>query len=165
MTRFDQLIDDLIQKEGRKETNRKNDSGGRTKYGISEKYHPLEWKNGPPTEERAREIYFHQYIINPGFHKIQPLYLMEQLVDFGVPSGPQTAIMHLQRILGFTGKDVDGELGPKTLAALAKRDPKIVNNKLVDSRLLMFARIVVKRPKDLENLIGWMNRALSFRME
>lgn len=159
---FDTLINEIIQREGRKETNRKNDSGGRTKYGISEKYHPEAWQNGPPTEEIAREIYLNQYVIRPGFHRVQPLYLMEQLVDFGVPSGPETAIMHLQRILNVP---VDGQLGPITLDALSRRDPKIVNNKLVDSRLMMFARIVVKRPKDLENLVGWMNRALSFRQE
>ena len=156
---LEQLLDEIIHNEGKKETNRPNDSGGRTKYGISERWHPEEWVNGPPTLERAKEIYLHQYIIGPKIHMITPDYLMFQVADFGVPSGPAVAIRHLQRILNV---DADGEIGPLTLEALSKRDPEKINNLLVKSRVLMFSRLVQKRPKDLENLYGWNQRAFSF---
>ena len=159
---MDDLLVELIEREGHRETNNPNDSGGRTKYGISERFHPQEWTNGPPTYERAKQFYFETFVVKPGFHRVQPDWLMEQLVDFAVNSGPSTAIKHFQRVLLTPD---DGDLGPATLAALAKRNPTQVNNALVDSRILMFARLVQRRPKDLEFLYGWIRRALKFRRD
>lgn len=156
---FDKLIDEIIEREGRKDTNNPNDSGGRTKYGISERSHPGAWLNGPPSLEEAKRIFYQEYISDQGFDKIKPDYLMEQVVDFGVHSGPAVAAMHLQRILGV---QADGRVGPITLAVLARRDPLELNTELVKSRVQLLARIVQKRPKDLEFLWGWLNRALSF---
>lgn len=154
------IIDDVIKREGAKDTNNPNDSGGRTKYGISEHWNPEAWKNGPPTLDQARAIYFAQYVTAPGFDKVQPSFLQEQLVDFGVLSGPMVAIQHVQKLMGL---DSDGKLGPLTLATLLKREPTKLNNQLVDDRALTMARIVQKNPKDLEFLFGWLTRAFSFR--
>jgi len=54
------------------------------------------------------------------------------VADFAVNSGPSRAAQHLQRIVGVTA---DGDIGPKTLAAVAKRDPGDLVNALCDSRL------------------------------
>lgn len=54
------------------------------------------------------------------------------MFDFAVNSGPGRAGEHLQRILGVPA---DGDVGPKTLAAVAKRDPAELVNALCDSRL------------------------------
>lgn len=54
------------------------------------------------------------------------------VADFAVNSGPSRAAQHLQRILGVTA---DGDIGPKTLAAVAKRDAADLVNALCDSRL------------------------------
>lgn len=54
------------------------------------------------------------------------------VADFAVNSGPSRAAQHLQRIVGVTA---DGDIGPKTLAAVAKRDPGELVNALCDSRL------------------------------
>jgi lysozyme family protein len=154
------IIDEVIRREGLKDTNNPNDSGGRTKYGISERWNPEEWRNGPPTLDRARQVYRQRYIEQVGFDKVQPTFLQEQLIDFGVNSGPQSALMHLQKILGVAQ---DGKMGPATLGTIALRDPIRLNNALVDDRVLMLVRIVQKRPKDLEYVFGWVTRALSFR--
>lgn len=52
--------------------------------------------------------------------------------DFGVNSGPARAAKHLQKIAGAAQ---DGDIGPKTLAAVAKMDPQDVVTALQDSRL------------------------------
>jgi lysozyme family protein len=52
--------------------------------------------------------------------------------DFAVNSGPSRAAQHLQRILGVTA---DGDIGPKTLAALDKTSPVRVVEALSDSRM------------------------------
>ena len=156
---IDALLEEILLREGSKDTNNPNDSGGRTKFGISEKWHPEAWRNGPPSRDEAKLIFLNQYVIQPGFPQVKPDYLMEQLVDFGVNSGPMVAIRKLQDILGV---NVDGVLGPLTLKFLAKRNPEVLNALLVKSRVLMMARLVQKRPKDLAFLFGWQSRALSF---
>jgi lysozyme family protein len=52
--------------------------------------------------------------------------------DFAVNSGPAQAVKVLQRIVGAVP---DGDLGPKTLAALAKADAEMVVVALSDKRL------------------------------
>lgn len=52
--------------------------------------------------------------------------------DFAVNSGPSRAIQHLQRVLGV---EQDGDLGPKTMAAIAAGDAKALVHSLCDSRL------------------------------
>lgn len=47
-----------------------------------------------------------------------PLGLDYAVFDYGVNSGPAKAVKDLQRELGFTGKNVDGIMGPVTLAAV-----------------------------------------------
>ena len=160
-TLINSLLDEIIAREGARDTDDPRDSGGRTKYGISSKWHPDAWADGPPTLAAAREIYFHTYVIEPNFHRLQPEFLLKHLVDYGVLSGPRRAIMALQTALGVT---VDGQLGPKTLDAVEKRDAAQVNNMIVDRRVLMMTRIVQQRPKDLVWLFGWVSRALQFRV-
>lgn len=158
---IDQLISEIIQRESVKDTNNPKDSGGRTKYGISERWNPEAWAKGAPSLQDARAIYQDRYITKPGF----PLLmfndgLFSQVVDFGVLSGPKVAIMHLQKVLGVVQ---DGILGPSTIEAIKKVNPDVVNNRLVDDRVLMLDRVVQKHPQDLEFIFGWHTRALSFR--
>lgn len=158
---IDQLISEIIQRESVKDTNNPKDSGGRTKYGISEKWNPEAWSKGAPTLEQARAIYQDRYITQPGFIKLMfSDSLFSQVVDFGVLSGPKVAIMHLQKVMG---RVQDGILGPADIEAIKKVNPDVINNRLVDDRILMLDRVVQKHPQDIEFLFGWHTRALSFR--
>ena len=154
------IIDGIITHEGGF-VNDRSDKGGPTIFGISQNANPSAWKNGPPTEEEAREIYEQKYVKGPGFDKIPDTYsrLRYQLVDFGVLSGPRLAIEKLQAILGVV---VDGVLGVNTLAAVLEQDPKVINNKLVAERARMIGRIVSKNPAQAKFLAGWLNRTLDF---
>ena len=53
-------------------------------------------------------------------------------------------------------------LGPKTLEAVKLMDQKELNNYLMVARIKMIGRIVVKRPNQLKDLNGWLNRACEF---
>ena len=162
MGTIDKIIDAVIEREGgAKATNDPNDPGGRTQYGISEKSNPEAWKDGKVTSEEAREIYRRKYVEFPGFHRIPDSHarVREQLIDFGVHSGPGVAIQNLQEVLGIK---VDGQFGPKSLAALVAADPRSVNNKLVVERLKLVGRVVQKNPKQLDKLVGFINRACEF---
>lgn len=52
--------------------------------------------------------------------------------DFAVNSGPSRAADRLQRIVGVVA---DGDIGPKTLAAVARHDPATLVETLCNSRL------------------------------
>lgn len=100
-----------------------------------------------------------KYLTGPGFDKITVPYLREQLVDFGVNSGPSIAIVKLQGILGVKQ---DGILGTKTLDALSTIPPMVVNNRLAVERIKLMGRIVSKHPTQLKFLNGWLDRAAQF---
>ena len=163
------LIDDIIRREGgSKETNDPSDSGGRTKWGISERANPDLWKDGPPTYEQARARYAERYVLP--FEGISDPLLLNQLVDWGVISGPQTVIRILQQLVGA---ETDGVLGPRTVARINAYPGSRVfgvhvpgsvrlNLALRDARVMFFAGLAKARPKDLKFLLGWLRRAMEF---
>lgn len=154
-------IDNILRREGGY-SNNPLDKGGRTDKGISEKANPEAWADGVVTDAEARAIYEQKYVKGPGFDKINDPKLREQLIDFGVNSGPMIAIKKLQELLHVPA---DGVLGPKTLSVLpnpleyASRD---LNNALVGARIRMIGKIVTNVPSQLKYLNGWLNRALEF---
>lgn len=165
-------IDEIIEREGgAKETNDPLDSGGRTKYGISEAAHPEAWADGDVSYLEAREIYRRVYVLAEKFDKIEDPALMHQVVDFGVPSGPDRAARMLQQLVGV---EVDGEIGPKTLEAI-KSYPAgklfgvevpgsvLLNLAFRDAREIYYATVAKRRPKDLKFLLGWLKRAQEFK--
>jgi lysozyme family protein len=165
-------IDEIIRKEGgATETNDPLDSGGRTKYGISERAHPEAWADGDVSYTEARDIYEKVYILAEKFNLILDETLRHQVVDHGVPSGPDTAARMLQQVLGVK---VDGQIGPETIKAIRNYpDGKlfgvdvpgnvILNLAFRDARMLHYATIAKRRPKDLKYLLGWIKRAQEFR--
>jgi lysozyme family protein len=76
--------------------------------------------------------------------------------DFAVNSGPGRAAEYLQAIAGVAP---DGEIGPKTLAAVAKLDPAAVINSLCNRRMAFLQRLKTWPTfKD-----GWTSRVADVR--
>jgi len=166
------IVDEIIRREGgATETNDPDDSGGRTKYGISERAHPEAWADGDVSYDEARTIYEKVYILDEKFHLIPDEKLKHQVIDFGVPSGPDRAARLLQQVLGVP---VDGSIGPKTLEAI-KNYPSgklfgidvpgivLLNLAFRDAREIYYAALAKRRPKDLKYLVGWLRRAQEFK--
>ena len=158
MPTIEDIITDIIRREG-PTTNDPTDLGGRTTFGISERANTDLWADDVVTEAEARERYMKRYVQWPGFDKITDLHLRTQLIDYGVNSGPGIAIMKLQEIVGA---DIDGDLGPQTLAAVNKMPSDDINDSLVILRVKMIGKIVTKNPSQLRFLNGWLDRALQF---
>ncbi len=159
------IITRVLESEGGL-SNHPSDGGGLTNFGITRA--TLSWYRNKPvspeemktlTEQEAREIYLKLYVVNPGFDKVGDPLLRYQLVDFGVNSGPATAIKKLQEVLGI---EPDGKLGPLTLRALDKADSREVANRLAAARLEMIAKFVAKKPSQVVFLVGWFKRAMKF---
>lgn len=157
MNRIDEIIEAIIEREG-PFNDRPEDKGGPTCWGIAKRYHPEAWVNGPPSKDVARAIYRARYV--KPFEGVLDPHLQEQLIDFGVNSGPYLAAQYIQRIVGV--KD-DGVIGPKSLGVInSDPDPKRLNNLLAIARLKMAGRIVARDKSQALFISGWINRFTEF---
>lgn len=175
-----ELIDDLIRREGSTYTNRLSDRGGPTKYGITlatlgkfRKRAVTAADVQALTETEARSCYVSMFIIEPGFAAVANNALRALLVDAGVQHGPDDAVRWLQQVLAVK---VDGDIGEKTLQALAAADARHVFADIVALRCSYYGQLVTKDPTlkkarevglhlQAENAHGWANRLAEFIRE
>ena len=109
------------------------------------------------TKEQALEIYNKDYIEDPGFNNISDDYLKANLVDFGVNSGPVTAIKQLQKILGTKA---DGIIGPNTLQKVEDYEGDL-NSDLFEARRDFYKGVIERQPEKKIYEQGWENRLRS----
>jgi len=160
------IIDAILQEEGwPRFTDTPGDHGGPTKGGITlgllQSLRPgatLEDLKAL-TEDDARGIYEAEFITRPGFYKIVDGLLRWQVVDCGVPSGPHRATEWLRQAVGV---EADGQLGPKTIAAVNAADPHRVAIRLACIRIRFFGQDVHNDPSQAKWLNGWLARATGF---
>lgn len=161
------IISDIIRREGARFTNDPVDRGGPTKYGIT--LVALSDYRGHPctpadvaclSEGEAREIYRTQYVKRPKFDQIANANLRALVVDWGVTSHPRTSAKALQRAVGVTA---DGSIGPITLAAVNSADPRALFGAVLSAREAFYRSIVDRDPTQSRFLNGWLNRCAEFR--
>ena len=148
------------------------DRGKGTNWGVTQKaYDRWRAKQGLEQQsvqwisaEEVRTIYHDEYWLKSGAAAVGwPLNVA--LFDFAVNSGPGRAVMELQKILGFTGKDVDGGWGPQTALAANTGDPAFLATQLMDARDQFFRGIVAGDPTQQRFLAGWLKRLKQLRGE
>jgi lysozyme family protein len=143
------------------------DRGGATNQGITQTTHDrfrasidaLPQSVANITDDEVRRIYYDQYWI-PG--KCADLREPVDAVHFDscVNVGVARAARFLQAAVGVA---VDGIIGPRTLAAVAARDPAQLAQALCDERAQFYREIVQARPDQLRFLKGWLNRVQMVR--
>jgi len=146
---FDTAIDFILAHEGGATiTEDPHDPGGLTKYGISQRAHPL-LNIRALTEAEAKQIYREQY-----WNKIRgdelPPALAVVVMDAAVNQGPHAAIRMLQQAVGVHD---DGILGPKTLEA-AKKAGSMILAELVARRMVAYGL----NPNFTRYGLGWARR-------
>jgi len=161
----DHLIDGILEQEGGF-TENPADKGGVTNYGITARTLG-EWRKLGRLATReevrdlpiaeARAIYMARYV--EPFLSIPFDELRAQLVDFGVLSGPITAIKILQSVLDVP---VDGILGDRTHAALRSQSWPVVNNAVAALRIKRFVKAVEADASQKVFVWGWIRRAVRF---
>jgi lysozyme family protein len=164
----DVVLNDVLIREGWPDyTVHPNDRGGPTKGGIT--LRTLEsWRGRRCTraelqrlkKEEALAILQRRYVDTNGIFKLQDETLKAQVIDNAVLSGPMLAVKDLQRSAGM--KEVDGIIGPKTLAAVDSAGAEPVHLRLAVERSLRLCRHVVANPDQAVFLVGWLTRSLSF---
>ena len=161
MARFEDAIATVIANEGGW-ADHPRDPGGRTRFGISSRYHP-EVDLDSLTLEGAQAIYRRDYWDRHGIGVIDSQEVATKLLDASVLLGPRPAIRLLQQALRAAGRPVtvDGIIGPETTDA--------TNNAPTDALLAAFRsemagylrERVARNPVKGVFLRGWENRAYS----
>lgn len=119
---LDQIIDATIKAEGGY-VNDPSDSGGATKYGITQAVARANGYTGDMRDlplQVAKDIYKREYAEKPGF-TVFPSEIAAELFDTGVNMGTSTATRFLQRAtnaLSGSGLTVDGKMGQATRVAV-----------------------------------------------
>lgn len=117
--------------------NHPKDPGGMTNLGVTQRAW-AEWVGHPVSEKEMRALTVEKVSL---FYKrkywdkvagdLLPAGLDHAVFDFAVNSGPGRAAKFLQELLGVTP---DGAIGPQTLKALAKYDPKLLVEQYLQAR-------------------------------
>jgi lysozyme family protein len=110
------------------------------------------------TARTARAIYRSLYW-NPLRADALPTGVDLSVFDMGLNAGIWGSARLLQRALGFTGEEVDGCIGPETLGAAAKCEPRSLVNDLADRQTAYYRSLV-----DFPSFgTGWLNRTKARR--
>lgn len=137
------------------------DPGGATNMGITLATY-REWSDDPNladiqvkdlTLRTARAIYRSLYW-NPLRADALPPGVDLSVFDMGVNAGIWRSARLLQLALGFTGDEVDGSIGPETLAAVDRFNAQTLVNNLADRQAAYYRSLV-----DFPTFgTGWLNR-------
>lgn len=139
------------------------DSGGRTRFGIAERFHPeltncLFYSSMGTTAALtiAVRIYSDSYAAPLCIEDIQDQDIANKLLSLGVNCGVRTASKRLQEALEVNG---DGRIGPITLDALDKANPKLVLSRLKELAVEHYEELVREDPSLAIYRNGWLARA------
>lgn len=163
---LDQIIDATIKAEGGY-VNDPADSGGATRYGITERVARANGYTGSMRDlplQTARDIYKREYAEKPGF-TVFPSEIAAELFDTGVNMGTSAATKFLQRAVNAlygSGLVVDGKMGPATRKAvtgyLASRSnaSDILVKALNGLQCTRYIEIVEANPTQRKFINGWI---------
>ena len=174
------IIAGIIEKEGGY-CNDKNDLGGATCWGITEKVARANGYAGPMQampRSVAEAIYLDRYYIAPGFASLEALSpaIAEELTDTGVNMGTTVAAAFLQRSLNvlnsqgvfYTDIKADGQIGAATYGALkaflAKRGKdgeKVLLKALNCLQGARYIELCEARQQNESFIYGWLSNRVS----
>ena len=151
---WEKSIDFVLRREGGY-SNDKNDRGGETNWGISQRAYPdLDIKS--LTVEQAKEIYLRDYWL-PCSGDVLPWPFSLAVFDAAVNMGVGRSIRLLQTALDI---EADGIIGPKTIEAVKNATPGRIR-KLLALRMTEYVRIMIKDNSQFDFALNWSYRVLS----
>src|SRR5438445_12321135 len=145
------------------------DAGGRTRFGIAEKFHPdlpEEFFTGPGEDAlaEAEKIEEREYWDAMRLTEVENQNVANMLFDMGVNMGVRKAAVYAQRaanalVAGDARVAEDGVIGPRTLAAINAADAVTYHQVLCDLSAAHYRHLAAVNPAQAVNLDGWMKRA------
>ena len=157
-TEYQQILNNYIIPNEGGYSNRNNDRGGITNFGISHNTYPDEdIKN--LTRERANAIIYRDFYKWNGLNKL-PYKVRGFVVDYGMPTSPLNAIRTTHRVLNLPPNGTI--IGNDTLNKFNNFSNIDYEHFLENYKKEMkkyYNNIVEKDKSQYENLNGWLNRA------
>lgn len=146
------------------------DAGGRTRFGIAEKFHPglpATFFTGSAGDalKVAEEILRRDYWEPMRLSDVTSQNLANKLFDMAVNMGVHQAAIYAQRAvngLASSGPRLlieDGRIGEQTLAAINAADPIALHQLLCDLSRQHYRHVAALNPAQAPNLSGWLCRA------
>lgn len=138
-----------------------NDHGGETNLGVTKKA----WAEfiGRPVEDGEMKALTKE-AVDPFYKKMYwdkchcddlPTGLDYAVFDFAVNAGTGRAAKFLQQAVGVTA---DGAIGPGTMAAVAKADPKQALEQFSQAKAAFYKGLVEHNPDQQKFIKGWLAR-------
>lgn len=145
------------------------DAGGRTRFGIAEKFHPDlpdEFFSGPREAAlaEAEAIEEREYWTPMNLGKINSQVVANKLFDMAVNMGVRQACVLAQRVVNAKAAGIlveDGVIGAKTLAAINTFDPARFVQVLRALSVEFYWHVASLHPAEAVDLAGWIKRAES----
>jgi len=145
------------------------DAGGRTRFGIAEKFHsdlPEEFFTGSAEEAlaEAEKIEEREYWDVMRLVEVEDQNVANKLFDMGVNMGVLQAAVYAQRAANaLAAADArlaeDGVIGPRPLAAINAAGPMAYYQLLRQLSAAYYRHVAAVNPAQAVNLAGWMKRA------
>jgi lysozyme family protein len=149
-------------------TDRKYDHGGRTRWGLAERWHPELTQIGY-YDKMSREdsldwamcVYEGAYAKPLAIEQIVDQRVANSMLSMGIVSGTHPAALLLQDALCVIGSKVglDGAIGQETIDAANRADAAQLLEAYITQQKDRFDRIMRRDPTQKVNYDGWCNRA------
>jgi lysozyme family protein len=179
MTLPESIVERILAREGGT-SDHPSDDGGLTRFGITMPFlsdrlghdaHPSDLLT--ITRDDAKRLYLAWLsatrltdlltIRNQDTSIPARVRLVDCICDWAVQRTPIKAVKLLQTLLGFHGADVDGIIGPQTVDAInAQLNDADLLTAYVKERVTHRARMVKSDASQVDFLLGWLNRDMSF---
>jgi lysozyme family protein len=169
---LNQAIDFVINLEDAGLTGRvtclRGDPGGRTRFGLAERWHPeltatgyFDTMSNVQAIAVAQNVYAAQYAKNLAIPEITSQDVANRVLSFAVNEGQHEAVLLLQRALVACGQAVaeDGVPGPATLAAENACPPQGLVAQIRAVQKQFYIDLVAAKPSLQPELNGLINRA------
>ena len=155
---YNQILNEYIIPNEGGLSDKPNDRGKLTKFGISKNTYPNEDILNL-TRERANAIIYRDFYKWNGLNKL-PYPIRGFVVDYGMPSSPLNAIKTVHKVLGLPPNgNIIGSATMEKLKNFSQQDYEKFLEQYKQNMLEHYNNIVKKDPTQKENLEGWLNRA------
>ncbi|CNL62699.1 glycoside hydrolase family 108 protein [Yersinia aldovae] len=176
----DQIIENILGKEGGY-VNNPNDTGGATRWGVTERTARANGYAGDMrtlSRDEARQILEADYWHGPRFDLLAPASpaIAAELCDTGVNMGPSVPAKWLQRWLNVLNQQgklypdliADGQIGPRTVIALdaflrvrGKEGEQVLLKGLNCSQGQRYLELAEQRPANETFVYGWVKERVA----
>lgn len=169
MSNFDRIVEEVLKKEGLY-SNHVDDTGGATKYGITEsvaRQHGYKGNMRYLTLEFAKSIYKKSYWDSIKLDQVKNFDIQKEMFDTAVNCGTKMAVKFMQRAYNLLNTNNllvdDGIIGPATL--------KAINSYTKPNRLYILANayqckyyidITEGRSQNKSFIFGWLDKRVDF---